>query len=546
MQLSEALARTFVRLGASPLFGVIGEGNLFVVDHYRAIGGRYVAAAHEASAVLMANGYAQASGEVGYATVTHGPGLTNTVTALVEASRNRSPIVLLVGDVAADDPHNVQNIEHATVVAGTGAAFMSVGSAADACEALERAAETALSRRGPVVLNIPVDLYVQEAEPIVPSAPRAALSGRPERDDPMAGNARIGEALAARIGAARRPLLLAGAGAASGRAKAALEGLAERTGARLATTLKAKDLFRGHPADIGVCGGYSLDRTRRIIQAADLVVAWGAGLNDWTTQGDLLFGDVDVIQIDNDSEAVGRFRAVRAAYVGDAAELAESTVTAWVSLGLEPGGFGAFEPDAADPLPSHPEADAAEILAALDAAVPAERTLAMDAGRFLHAANRVLSNPALGGYVHSLNFGVIGIGMANAIGAWFAHPDRPVLHVAGDGGFMLGGVGEFHTAVREGVDLIAVILNDGAYGAEHIQFENRALPASTSQMAWPDFALVAEAFGAQGLTIRRSEDAAALPTLIARRRGPVLIDVRLDPSHLNDFARVVAHAPAIS
>ena len=132
-------------------------------------------------------------------------------------------------------------------------------------------------------------------------------------------------------------------------------------------------------------------------------------------------------------------------------------------------------------------------------------------------------------YVHTVNFGSIGLGMGNAVGAAFGAPGRPVLLVTGDGGFMLGGLAEFTSAVRHGVDLVVVVLNDGAYGAEHIQLRNKDMDPSIATFQWPDLGPVATALGGLGLTVRNLAELDDALAAIERRDRPVLIDVKLDP-----------------
>jgi thiamine pyrophosphate-dependent acetolactate synthase large subunit-like protein len=133
-------------------------------------------------------------------------------------------------------------------------------------------------------------------------------------------------------------------------------------------------------------------------------------------------------------------------------------------------------------------------------------------------------------YVHAAGTGAIGLSVPTAIGAWKGSPDRPIVTVAGDGGFMLGGLTEFNTAVRSNVDLILFVMNDGAYGAEHIQFSRRDLDPSVVEMDWPDFAEVADSLGGRGLTVREPADLAAVKEAIDNRDRPLLIDVKLDPA----------------
>lgn len=165
----------------------------------------------------------------------------------------------------------------------------------------------------------------------------------------------------------------------------------------------------------------------------------------------------------------------------------------------------------------------------VEAVFPEDRTLVHDGGRFIFEAFTLLHAPDPTAYVHTVNFGSIGLGMGNAVGASFGAPGRPVLLVTGDGGFMLGGLAEFSSAVRHGVDLVVVVFNDGAYGAEHIQFRDREMDPAISTFEWPDFGPVATALGGQGFTVRNLSELDAALSAIEGRDRPMLIDIKIDP-----------------
>lgn len=118
--------------------------------------------------------------------------------------------------------------------------------------------------------------------------------------------------------------------------------------------------------------------------------------------------------------------------------------------------------------------------------------------------------------------------MGAAIGAAAVRRPAPVVLVCGDGGFMHGGITEFGTAVREGLDIIVVVCNDGGYGAEHVQLADRGLDPAISLFAWPDLVTVAEALGGTGVTVRDLDDLPLVDKVIAARSGPLLVDLRLD------------------
>lgn len=530
MKVHEALARGLVDAGVGTLFGLIGDANLFLVDSFVRQRGTYVAAAHEAGAVLMATGYARAAGRVGVATVTHGPGLTNTVTALVEGVRGRTPLVLIAGDTAVHDVANLQNIDQREIVTATGAGFLPVRTPASAVEDLALALRRATLERRPVVLDVPADFQWSETSYLpVDRTPPPAPAPAP---DPAQLDRAVGV-----VAAARRPIVLAGRGATSPEARASLLRLAERIGAPLATTLKAKDLFRGESFDLGIFGTVSTPVASETIARSDCVVAFGASLNLFTTaRGSLLEGravvhcDVDPAQLGNSGAPV----------VGDSAAVADA-ICAWLDeADVPPSGFRSPElaQRLAEPSPEPPDrgsdstVDVHRALRRLDVELPRDRTLVTDGGRFMYEAWRQLRVREPGHFLPTVHFGSIGLGLPTAIGARYGAPDRPVVAVCGDGGFMLGGLTEFGTAVRLRLDLVVVVLDDGGYGAEHIQFRARDMDPALSLFAWPDLARVAEALGGIGTTVRSLADLDGLGPLLAARDRPVLIDVRLDPDQV--------------
>lgn len=157
MKMYEAIARSLSEHDVDTVFGVLGEANMLIVDTMvRDHGTRYVAAKREDAAISMADGYARVTGKVGVATVTHGPALTNTVTALTEAGRSRTPLVLLAGDTPEEDRRNPQDIDQIAVVRPTGAAIQNVRSAATVTEDVVLAFRRAVTDLRPVLLNVRV------------------------------------------------------------------------------------------------------------------------------------------------------------------------------------------------------------------------------------------------------------------------------------------------------------------------------------------------------------------------------------------------------
>ena len=339
------------------------------------------------------------------------------------------------------------------------------------------------------------------------------------------------------IASCRRPVLVAGRGAAG--ARASLVKLAERIGAPVATTLGGKDLFRAEDFNLGIMGTLSHQVALETILEADCLLAFGAGLNGFTTASRSLTDGKAIIHCDIDSRRIGEHTRVDAGIAGDAATVADTLVRWLDDANIPAGSFRspalqqrlreASATPAAQPSTAAGTIDVREALEAIDATVAAERTFVTDAGRFIGVAWTDIHVNDPTSFVFPANFGSIGLGLAAGIGATFAAGDRPVLVVCGDGGFMLGGLGEFSTAVREGSDLICVVCNDGAYGAELIQFQQRGLPDGLARFSWPDLAPVAIALGGSGVTVRGRADLDKMRAAITDRNRPLLIDLKLDP-----------------
>lgn len=516
------------------VFGLMGDANLFMVDHYvRACNGRFVPVAHEGSCVLMAMAYAHVCQRVGVATVTHGPALTNCVTALTEAARARVPMVLLAGDTAEIAPQNLQNIDQREVVKITGAGFQQVRAPETASYDVAHAFFRAQVEQRPIVVNMPADFMWQEVDHQRHEFTAFAAPAHVTQGDDL--DAAIGM-----IASAKRPVILAGAGAVD--ARDALIKLADRIEAPLATTLKAKGLFTGHPFAMDIFGTLSTPAAYDVIAKADCLICFGTSLHHFTTdQGKLMKGK-RVVQINATATEAARNFHPDVALISDAALTAE-TILYWMDEAeIAPSGFTPeldMEALCHHPLSPPKKADGfvsyTHALARLEEALPADRILTTDGGRFMTEVWCRVSAPDPRSFLATTHFGSIGLGLQVATGAAIAAPGRPVVMFTGDGGFMMGGLNEFNTAVRLDQDLIVIVANDSAYGAEHIQFLDRKMDPSLSQFDWPDFAAVATALGGQGITVASESDLDAAIGAIANRDRPLLIDLRLDP---NDVPRM--------
>jgi thiamine pyrophosphate-dependent acetolactate synthase large subunit-like protein len=531
VNVAELVGRTLAGLGVGHAFGVVGSGNFAVTAALRAAGVPYVAARHEGGAATMADAFARMSGRVAVLSTHQGCGYTNALTGIAEAAKSRTPLLVLTADTAASAVHSNFRVDQHALATAVGAVAERVHSPESALADTVRAYRTAHQQRRTVVLNLPLDVQAQPApeSPGFEPVPGPALV----RPEPASTSA-----LAELIAAAERPVFVAGRGARA--AAGPLRELAGRCGALLATSAVAHGLFHGDPFALGISGGFATPLAVELISGADLVVGWGCALNMWTMRhGSLIGRGAKVAQVDLDQAALGQHRPLDLGVCGDVGQTA-TEVTALLDAGTRTtcyrdaalaariaaeGRWNQVEhadrgtPDRIDPrtLSRH-----------LDELLPRERIVAVDSGNFMGYPSAYLSVPDEFGFCFTQAFQSIGLGLASAIGAALARPDRLPVAALGDGGFQMS-VAELDTAVRLRLPLVVVVYNDAGYGAEVHHF-TEASEADLATVRFPDtdLAAVGAGFGCTGLTVRTPDDLAGLTDWLAGPRDtPLVIDAKL-------------------
>lgn len=546
MKVSEAVARAVVaEVGQTPIFALIGDANLRPVGSLdRDAKANLWFARDEGAAVAMADGYAQASNSLGVTSVTSGPGLTHAATSLLGASRMHTPLVVLAGDTPMRGATGLQammKIDQRRFAEACEAGFHDLRSPATLSDDIAAAFAAARAERRPIVLNVPLDLQTMDvADGWAPTrAAKAAVKAK-------APSRKIVSEIVALIASCRRPLIVAGRGARWADARAAIEGLADRIGSLLGTTLLAKGFFHGNPWNIGVIGGYSKPAGMDLIREADLVLAFGAELGHFTTQANSLFEGRTVVRIDA-APASGSLPP-HAAFQGDAREMASALAG---SLSGDPA-EGYRTPDIAkrlaaaivDDPPTVDDGllDPRALMRDLSAALPAGADVVVGGGHFWSFPCLYLDPPAGGKYLCPLGAAAVGQALPFAIGVASAAPGRPVIAVEGDGSLLMN-IQELDTAARHKLPLALVIMNDGALSAEAIRLGMEGYDSEIAAYPSPDFAAVARGFGWRAETIRAGADIGALVRGHRWRDGPLLIDARIsrtvmiDPVSVKDLSR---------
>jgi acetolactate synthase-1/2/3 large subunit len=540
MLVSEAVGAVLTGLGADTVFGVVGSGNFHVTNALIARGARFVAARHEGGAACMADGWARATGRVGLVSVHQGPGLTNALTGITEAAKSRTPLLVLAADVAGSAVRSNFRIDVAALAASVGAQAERLHSAGSAVADVARAYRTAQAQRRTVVLAMPLDVQAAQCDPpgIPPSPPLR----------PCAPGEEAAAELARVLASAQRPVFVAGRGARVADARADLERLADACGALLATSAAAKGLFRGNPWDLDVSGGFATPLAAELIGAADLIVGWGCSLNMWTMRHGRLIGpDTTVVQVDDDVSAIGAHRPVDLAVLGDAALTGRAVLAALAGQ----GGPGYRSPQLQAriaregrwrdvPYPDEGargmdgpgedgegRIDPRTLTIALDDLLPAERMVAVDSGNFMGYPSMFLSVPDARAFCFTQAYQSIGLGLASAIGAALAQPDRLPVAALGDGGALMG-VSELETVVRLRMPMVIVVYDDEAYGAEVHHFGPDGHALDTVRFPPADIAAIGRGFGCAGVTIRGPQDLAPVREWLAGPRDrPLVIDAKV-------------------
>ena len=576
MRVADAVGRGLAGLGVGTVFGVVGSGNFHLTNALIAGGARFIAARHEGGATVMADAWARTSGLVGAVSVHQGPGLTNAMTGIAEAAKSRTPLLVL----AAEAPGARSNfhVDVAGLAAAVGAVAERLHSPATAQEDAQRAYARAAGRRT-VVLALPLDVQAASCDFVPMSAVKHPAPPVPDGE--------VVAALADLLRGARRPVFIAGRGARGQAAE--LARLADACGALLATSAAAKGVFRGNPWNLDVSGGFASPLAAELISDADVIVGWGCSLNMWTTRHGKLIGPrATIVQVDDVSDAIGAHREVHLGVIGDVAQTARAVSAALdaPSEDGEPGGeprlvlhkkhnggpAGAAGTDdtagaggtgtagaraTAGAAAGYRSEGVRERIAregrwrdveyrdegdgeridprtlsiGLDDLLPAERTVAIDSGNFMGYPSMFLGVPDEAAFCFTQAFQSIGLGLASAIGAAIARPDRLAVAALGDGGALMG-VSEFETVVRLGLPMVVVVYDDEAYGAEVHHFGPDGDPLDTVRFPPTDIAAIARGFGFEGVTVRTAADLTLVRDWLAGpRERPLLIDAKVTSAH---------------
>jgi acetolactate synthase-1/2/3 large subunit len=535
---AQALAQTLRAYGTDYYFCVTGgDHDLWLSLHDAGI--TIVNCRSESAATYMADGYARVTGRPGFVYGQRGPGAANVAAALADAYWGLSPVVSLTSSIAlaTRDRFQYQDVDtlpmHAPVTV-----WNKELSHADRIADLVRAAIRAATGPvpGPVHLEVPADMLPLPTQADVYRDPRVGWVGAqrivPDRE-------RLG-LLTGRLRAAKRPLLLAGKGVMLAQAWAELGRLAERLRIPVVTTLGGKGAIdESHELSVGVIGRYSRRVANEVIRDADTVLAIGTRLGGLATHAwSLPFSELELLQIDVDPQMIGHNFRPAVGVMADA-KLALDEMLADLGAVEERPQADAWTRevsqrvarwrDHAVALESQRPADGihpATVLAALRRAMAPEDLLAADTGAIAAWAATLFAVPAGQAIIRSA--GSLGWVVPAALGAALADPSRRTVALTGDGG-LLYHVGELETAVRYGIPVVVVVLNNRAFASEYHLLKNvwhRDLP-EVVDFTDVAFSTVAEGFGVSGFTVHDADELDHVLSEALACGRPALVDVRV-------------------
>lgn len=541
VRVHEVIGRVLAGLGARTVFGVIGSGNFRVTNALLEHGASFHAARHEMGAACMADAYSRITGEVGLVSLHQGCGLTNALTGITEAAKCHTPLLVLTADTAVGDVTSNFHVDQDALVAATGAVPLRIHSAATAAADAARAFNVARHDRQTVVLSMPVDLQEEIVE--LPGPRTVTVLEHPALQPAQSAV----EDLASLLASADRPVILGGRGAKD--AKGELRALAGEAGALLIASGGGRGIFEGDEWALDIMGGFATEEAAALVREADLIVAFGAALNDWTTRGGTLTEHARIAQVDDRPEAIGRHRLVDLGVLGDAAVVARAVRDTLGGTGRRTGyrtpevrerveRARYWKDQPVEPVDEPGFVDPAALTNALDALIPMERVVSVDGGNVNAYPGAHLRVPDEQGYCLPLSFQSIGLGLASSIGAAIARPDRLSVLGVGDGSLLMAAA-ELDTAVRFRLGMLIVVYNDDAYGAEVHLFPG-STPRDQEIIRFPetDIAAIARGYGCDALTVRSLDDLAGVTEwLDSPRDRPLVIDAKISgrPSWLMEM-----------
>ena len=536
----DVLAKTFSQEQVTTCFALLGDANMNWATRLAEEGCRFIYVRHEHCAVAAAMAYSRKTLDVGVASVTCGPGVTQLMTALPAAVRASLPVVVFAGESPLKSAWYNQGIDQAPLVTGTGAAYHRLHFPSQMPTAIRDAFLQARIERRPVVLGIPFDLQNLPWKGDV-TLPTPSQELRDEPAPLLPSGTELAHAVNL-ISDAKRVVVFAGQGAVESGAGQACRDLAAKTGGVLTTTLPARGLFHDDPFSIGITGSFSTEVGLECLQQADLIVAVGCSLAFHAGGGGQLWPNAEVLHVDIQPRSISQGQTVAKHHLRADARLGMESITAelptreqhWRDNELaerirtQPADSAQFEiePDLLDPR---------EAVATLEDLLPKDWELVNSSGHcsafFAQMPSRTNEH-----FLTIREYGAIGNGTSFAMGVAAARPDSRVVLFDGDGSALMH-IQELETMHRHNMRILIVVMNDGAYGSEIHKLRSEGLSETGAVFGFADLAGIAKGFGLHGHTITDVSQIPAALEELEHIEGPAVWDLRVSDKVVSRITR---------
>ena len=528
--------------GARRVFCVAGESYLPVLDALLDFPDvDIVTCRQEGGAAFMAEAYGAMTGEPGIVMVTRGPGACNASIGVHAAMQASTPLIMLVGLVATSDRDKEAFQEFdLKMTFGPLCKWAAVIEEPErAAEYIARAYHVAMSgRMGPVVLGLPENILNEEAGKAgaLPSLPKSRVS-------PAAAQVK---AVADALKEASKPLILAGGSGWSDDDCANLAAFSSSAHLPVACSFRRQDVFSHSSGNyIGELGTGPNPALVKRVGEADCVLVIGARLTEITTQGYTLFTEGQkIIHIHPELLEFGKGAWPA---IGVQADISEAVAALAAGPRIDGRDWAGWRDDARADYMAWSEietqsesdwngADMTQIFRQLRDLLPADAVITTDAGNFSGWAQRYVRYGRPGRLLAPIS-GAMGYAVPSAVSASLAYPDRVVLGLCGDGGFMMTGQ-ELATAIHAGAKPIIMVCNNGMYGTIRMHQE-RDFPGRQSATALtnPDFKALAESYGAFGACITDAADFEEVWKAALESGKPAILEIQMDPRQITTNAK---------
>jgi acetolactate synthase-1/2/3 large subunit/sulfoacetaldehyde acetyltransferase len=543
--------------GVRHVFGIVGATFLDVLDAlYDDRSVQYVNVRHEQAAAFMADGLARVTDLPGVCLVTSGPGATNLLTGVAAAHVAHSPVVVLVGGVSLDHQHRdaFQEFDLVGMFRPVTKLALSVSRPDRIPELMRAALRTAMTgRRGPVLVEIPRDVLndtTVQLDDVAPAAYRPAHARPPHADA-------VGETLGW-LRRAVRPLMIVGGGVMRAGASDLVLRLGETYGIPIVTAYGRNDAVPNeHPLYVGPLGRAGAPEAAAAVRRADLLLVIGSRLAQFTSHFDhrAIQRGTPIVQVDIEGRDIGRYYPVALGIEADARETCAAllealgrerppaTAAAWREevTALRAQRQARLDAEAAlDARPMKPQ----RVYAELRRALPPDTIVALDAGAAPAYGYDRLQFHRPRTFLTPLDLGGLGFAFPVALGAKLGRPDAPVVAIHGDGGFLMNAQ-EIETAVRHGINVTTIVMNNNCWGSEKAYqkhfYAGRYIGCDIGN---PRYDAYAKLFGAAGYYVEKADQIGDVMRAAFACGKPAIVEIPIDPDEFPTPATAARRKPA--